>query len=172
MPKIKFVVELLQTVIIPAIAITLLALFAAAAIHELGHALAVLLVGFRLKAISVWPFCLTRSTSSWTLTWSASNPSYAKKLGSVIYSPTGTQSRRVRLIITTLAGPFASAAAFTICALVHHFLTLQIDLAIFFDALGIFSLTALLTTTLPLSKGRKNDGRRAYDLLRAKGSLE
>jgi Zn-dependent protease len=75
-------------------------------VHEAGHALATLAVGYRVAAVKIWPVECFRSPSGWGLRWAVRGG----PLGSVSVVPSNARGLTARMAVLVAAGPIASFA--------------------------------------------------------------
>jgi hypothetical protein len=124
---------LLQLVFIVAVGLLLSIL-----VHESGHALACRLVGFRILGVSLPYVAVNRTNTFWKVTWSTA----LGLSGSVRSLPLAGRNLRLRLFLTTSAGPCASILSGAFCAWVvrSHDSTLPTILTGGVSATALFSL--------------------------------
>ncbi len=151
------------------ICIAFFSLLAAVAIHEAGHALAAVILDFRIQVLAVWPVSLYRTPTTWRL---GPFRGFAPGLfGLVRAYPVHAQGLQRRAIAMTLAGPAFSIGACAICTFVVPDV-LDKDsyghIAAFLGFVGLWSFFAAAMSLLPVPSRPmlpRTDGRRVLDLL-------
>lgn len=83
------------------------------AVHEVGHAVAGRMVGFRLVSLRVGPVCFSRDTGHWRLAWQRLGPAglAGLMLGLVTCTPEGGRMVRLRWALFTAGGAAANLLA-------------------------------------------------------------
>jgi hypothetical protein len=140
------------------------------AVHEGGHALAGIQVGFDFRTYVVGPFLWDKQPDGWKFMW---NKNINTSGGLVICIPTGTHNLAKRFMIYAAGGPLASIALAIVAGIVFVLLrgvgesVLVQIFTYFFSMLAFLSAAIFLITSLPLQVGGfSSDGARVLRLLR------
>lgn len=147
--------------------------FIAVLVHEIGHAIAAWLVGWRVWIIHVAPFALRLDSGSLRFVGDYGGPDFA---GFVLPSPTAPHhDTKLRAAFVSAGGPIASwimAAVLIAIAVPGPIVRYEVsDIRYILYALGLFSLASAIATSLPLvTNGRRNDAAQIRDFL--DGSLK
>jgi hypothetical protein len=154
-----------------ALVYVVVAFFAAVLIHELGHALACLTLGFRITELAVWPFCFRRNDGEWLLV--GTSRLARSRLGWVGFYPVSGDRLRTRSLLCAAVGPFASLIVGTAGALSAGYVEkLSSGAALFLGATALWSLCFGVFSLIPSSKaGTSSDGLRLFDLVRGKPGI-
>jgi hypothetical protein len=145
------------------LAIILFGGFAAVLVHELGHAVAAWLVGWRVWIIHVAPFALRLDGGSFRIVSGYDGPDFA---GFVLPSPAAPRhDTKLRAAFISAGGPLASWLMAVVCIAIaapgpieRYEVTNERTILY---ALGLFSLAAALGSSLPLyGRKRMNDAAR------------
>lgn len=136
-------------------------------VHELGHAIAGVLVKFDFRTYVVGPFLWNKETSGWKFKW---NTNINTMGGLVICLPTSQTSNINKSFAWYAAGgPIASLTlaiiAFTATYFLHV-LTDLISLKFLLATLGFLSFIIMATTVIPYNvSGLASDGARIISML-------
>ena len=139
------------------------------AVHEGGHALAGIQVGFDFRTYVVGPFLWDKQPGGWKFMW---NKNVNTSGGFVICIPTGTHNLAKRFVRYAAGGPLASLAlaivAGTLFLLIrgtNQSVLMQI-VVYFFSMIAFLSAAIFLITSLPLHAGGfSSDGARVLRFL-------
>jgi len=136
-------------------------------IHELGHAIAGVLVKFDFRTYVVGPFLWNKEASGWKFKW---NNNINTAGGLVICLPTSSTNINKKFAWYAGGGPLASlilsivalAVAYALHAGGSSFVNLKFLLAM----IGILSFIIMVTTTIPYNAGGlASDGARIVSML-------
>lgn len=136
-------------------------------VHELGHAIAGVLVKFDFRTYVVGPFLWNKETSGWKFKW---NNNINTAGGLVICLPTSSTNINKKFAWYAAGGPLASlilaivalASAYTLHVGSSSFTNLKFLLAM----MGILSFIIMVTTALPYNAGGlASDGARLISML-------
>ena len=137
-------------------------------VHELGHAFATILCGWRVTAFAAGPFGINFVNRSFAVIPSAKRP---ETEGFVL--PTPKNSRvftHARDFWITAGGPVASLLLFLLLlplGTAEPLVVAQVDLGWIALALGLLSFATFVDTAIPAPvSGRANDGRKMLDDIR------
>ncbi len=142
------------------------------ALHELGHAIAGVLVNFDFKMYVVGPFMWNKEQGAWKFNW---NKNVNIAGGLVLCLPTSTQNLNKRFCAFALGGPLASLLLAALCFLVAQLFTFEIARASVplqvlkssLYVLSVFSFIIFLVTIIPMHTGGfSSDGARALRFLK------
>ncbi len=142
------------------------------AFHEMGHAIAGVMVNFDFRMYVVGPFMWSKEQEKWKFSW---NKNVNTAGGLVLCLPTDTQNLTRRFCGFALGGPLASLLLAVVCLLAAQRFTFEVAtvsvplqvLKSSFYVLSVFSFLIFLVTIIPMHTGGfSSDGARALRLLR------
>jgi Zn-dependent protease len=148
------------------VAVFLVSVAVATGIHEAGHTVAALLLGFRVEAVSIWPLILRRTAQSWEMAWAGF--SLKSMRGYLKSYPLYSERLRVRKMGLIFAGPAASGCATVVCLWARTHLAAPKQL---YNLMAEVALISFVDAVLNVVPGRKaSDGGQLWALLRNKST--
>jgi hypothetical protein len=138
------------------------AVFASVVLHEIGHLVPSLLLGFYVSRVSLGPVSVTRVQGYWKVNYSRSWLS-----ASVSALPVGERGWRTRMLLVVAGGPFATLCLFVVAISVLNRIGPLAAAAEFIAALAQINLLLFFVGLLPNDRANsvRNDARLFLTLL-------
>jgi hypothetical protein len=155
-----------------AFALSALAFYMAIVFHELGHAAAANIAGFRILSFSLWPIYFRRSHNRWCFARPPLTPLEA--FGFVQCVPCHARQLRARVIWMIGSGPAVSIFMGAMAAGIANSRIIRIDgrWSLFLWSLSFWSACAALSALIPIASGRAStDGKKLLQLRRGERGL-
>ncbi len=155
-----------------AFALSALAFYLAIVFHELGHAVAANIAGFRLLSFSFWPICVRRTKERWHFVRPPLTPLEA--LGFVQFVPCHARQLRARVAWIIGGGPAVSIFVSALAAGIANSRIARLDsnLSLLAWGLSFWSAVAGLSSLIPITTGTMaTDGKKLIELCRGERSL-